>query len=246
MARRIAIFGATSGIAAATARLWAKRGERLVLLARDAEALDRLARELAAKGAQVETTRADFADLSSLESAVSQAWNAFGGLDTAFVAYGFLPRQEETEKEPAALEEAILLNFTSPAVLANMLASRFEAQKAGMIAVITSVAGDRGRRSNYAYGAAKGGLQRFLEGLRHRLHRSRVRVLDIRPGFVSTRMTAHLPQAGALWATPEQVAPSIVSAIDRNRETLYTPRFWRAILLVARALPNAIFHRTPW
>ncbi|MGO4706899.1 SDR family NAD(P)-dependent oxidoreductase [Microvirga sp. 2MCAF38] len=244
--QRIAIFGATSGIAAATARLWAERGERLVLVARDAEALASLAVEFSALGGDVETIQADFADLSALGTVADKAWNAFGGLDVAFIAYGFLPRQDLTETDPTALQESILLNFTSPAVLTNSLAPLFEAQKAGLIAVITSVAGDRGRRSNYAYGAAKGGLQRFLEGVRHRLHRSKVRVLDIRPGFVATKMTAHLPQGGALWVTAEKIAPSIVSAIDGKREVLYVPGFWRLILLLARVLPNVIFHRTPW
>ena len=243
--RRTALFGASSGIAEQVARLFAERGDRLVLVARDAGALQRIADDLKVRGAaQVETVVADFSDLESLGEVAAMAWAACDGLDTALVAYGTLPDQKRTETDPAALREALSLNFMSPAALANLLALRFETQGAGTLAVITSVAGDRGRQSNYAYGAAKGGLQRFLEGLRHRLRSSSVRVLDVRPGFVSTRMTAHLPQGGPLWATPEKVARTIVAALDGGRDVLYAPRFWRAIMLVVRSLPRPLFHRT--
>ncbi|HEX8664655.1 MAG TPA: SDR family oxidoreductase [Beijerinckiaceae bacterium] len=243
--RRTALFGATSDIAGEAARLLAERGERLVLVARDAEALGRLADDLAVRGAAaVETIVADFRDFDGLGPVAAKSWDTFGGLDAALIAYGTLPDQKRTEGDPAALQEALFLNFTSPAVLANFLAARFEAQGAGTLAAITSVAGDRGRQSNYAYGAAKGGLQRFLEGLRHRLRASGVRVLDVRPGFVSTKMTAHLPQGGPLWASPQKVARDIVAAIDGGRDVLYTPAFWRGIMLVVRALPRPLFHRT--
>jgi hypothetical protein len=243
--RRTALFGAASGIAEQVARLFAERGDRLVLVARDAGALLRIADDLKVRGAaQVETVVADFSDLESLGEVAAMAWAAFDGLDTALVAYGTLPDQKRTETDPAALREALSINFMSPAALANVLALRFEAQGTGTLAVITSVAGDRGRQSNYAYGAAKGGLQRFLEGLRHRLRASSVRVLDIRPGFVSTRMTAHLPQGGPLWAAPEKVARTIVAALDGGRDVLYAPGFWRAIMLVVRSLPRPLFHRT--
>lgn len=246
MAQRIAIFGATSGIAEATAQIWASRKGRLVLVGRDEAALVALQDRLTLAGAVADIVAADLAALDVLPEVVDRAWRVFGGLDVAFVAYGSLPRQSEAEREPGVLHDTILMNFTSPAILCDRLAEKFQAQGTGMIAVITSVAGDRGRRSNYAYGAAKGGLQRFLEGLRHRLHASNIRVLDIRPGFVSTKMTAHLRQGGPLWATPDAVAEMIVRGIDRRRDVLYTPGFWRWILLLAKALPSAIFHRTPW
>jgi decaprenylphospho-beta-D-erythro-pentofuranosid-2-ulose 2-reductase len=137
-----------------------------------------------------------------------------------------------------------LLNFVSPSILAAQLAARFEAQRRGTIALITSVAGDRGRKSNYFYGAAKGGLQLLAEGLRHRLYPAGVHVLDIRPGFVATRMTEHLPRGGFLWAESERVASDVQHAIARSRPVLYTPWFWRAILAIVRVLPRPIFHRT--
>jgi decaprenylphospho-beta-D-erythro-pentofuranosid-2-ulose 2-reductase len=128
--------------------------------------------------------------------------------------------------------------------LLNALAERFQAQGRGTIAAITSVAGDRGRRSNYIYGAAKGGLQRVLEGLRHRLSSAGVAVVDIRPGFVATRMTEHLEREGPLWASPDRVAADIVAAIAARRAVCYTPHFWRLIMLIVRAMPRFIFHRT--
>jgi len=195
---------------------------------------------------QAETAEivADFAALDALGPAAETAWNAFAGLDLALVAYGTLPDQSALEVAAAAAGPVLALNFVSPSVLALDLAGRLERQGSGALAVITSVAGDRGRKSNYVYGAAKGGLQRLIEGLRHRLHAAGVQVLDIRPGFVATPMTAHLAQGGPLWARPDRVADDILRALSRRRAVLYTPWFWRVILLIVRALPRPLFHRT--
>ena len=244
--RRAALFGATSGIAVAVARRFAAGGASLVLVGRDAAALAATAQDLRVRGApSVVEIAGDFAAIDRLGDLAEQAWQAFGGVDAALIAYGSLPDQAALEADPAAVAPMMALNLASPAVLALHLARRFEAQGSGVLAVITSVAGDRGRKSNFLYGAAKGGLQRFLEGLRHRLFAAGVQVLDIRPGFVSTRMTAHLPQGGPLWATPDRVAADIVRAIERRRPVLYTPWFWRAILTIVRALPRPLFHRSP-
>lgn len=244
--RRIAIFGATSGIAIAVARRLAAGGGRLALIGRDAEAIAAAARDLKVRGAvDVVEIIADLAAIEALAPAAARAWDAFGGVDLALVAYGSLPDQAALEAEPAATAApALTLNFTSPAILALELAGRFERQESGTLAVITSVAGDRGRRSNYVYGAAKGGLQKLLEGLRHRLYVHGIQVLDIRPGFVATRMTDHLPRGGPLWAEPDRVAADIVRAVERRRAVLYTPWFWRLILLIVRSLPRPLFHRT--
>ncbi len=243
---RAAIFGATSGIATAVARQLAEAGgARLILLGRNAAALKDLAADLRVRGAaEAQVVTVDFATTAELPKAVEAAWAALGGLDLALVAYGSLPDQPTAEADPSVAEVAMHLNFTSPALLCDLLASRFADQGSGTLAVITSVAGDRGRRSNYVYGAAKGGLQRFLEGLRHRLARHGVAVLDIRPGFVATRMTAHLPQSGPLWADPDRVARDILSAARRRKAVLYTPWFWRGVMAVVRGLPRPIFHRT--
>ena len=242
---RAAIFGATSGIAAAVARRLAESGAGLVLVGRDAEAIAAAARDLRVRGAAgVVEIAGDFTEIDALGAIVTQAWDAFAGLDLALIAYGTLPDQMALEADPDAVAPMLSLNLASPAVLALHLAPRFERQHAGVLAVITSVAGDRGRKSNYLYGAAKGGLQRFLEGLRHRLHPAQVQVLDIRPGFVATRMTEHLPQGGPLWAQPDRVAADILRAVERRRAVLYTPWFWRIILAIVRALPRPLFHRT--
>ena len=242
---RVAIFGATSGIAAALARRYAATGAFLVLVGRDAEAIAANARDLRVRGAaSVAEVVGDFAALETLGELAERAWTALPGFDVALIAYGSLPDQASLEADPGGVAAVLSLNFVSPTVLALHLAARFEAQRSGVLAVITSVAGDRGRKSNYLYGAAKGGLQRLLEGLRHRLFAAGVQVVDIRPGFVATRMTEHLPQGGPLWATPDRVAADIMRALSRRRAVVYTPRFWRLILLIVRALPRAVFHRT--
>lgn len=245
MNQRIAIFGGTSAIAIAVARLCAGRNARLLLVGRDMAALERERADLVVRGAaEVTLQHADFADLAAMSEAAQAAWAAFGGLDVALIAYGSLPDQPKCAASAEAAAAAFALNFNSPALLLGELANLFEPTRAGVIAAITSVAGDRGRQSNYVYGAAKGGLQRFLEGLRHRLAPAGIAVLDIRPGFVSTPMTAHLPQGGPLWATPDKVAGDIVAAIDRGKAVLYTPWFWRFILLIVSSLPRPIFHKT--
>lgn len=243
--RRVAIFGATSEIAVAFGRKCAEAHDRLVLLGRDSEALERLAADLKVRGAQaVAILPGDFNHINGLKDMADEAWALFDGLDLAFIAYGTLPDQADAIADPAVAAAALHINFVSPALLCDLLATRFEAAGAGTLAVITSVAGDRGRQSNYVYGAAKGGLQLYLEGLRHRLAKSAVAVVDIRPGFVATRMTAHLPQGGPLWATPERVAEDMDKAIRRGRAVLYTPWFWRVIMMIVRLVPRPIFHRT--
>ena len=133
-------------------------------------------------------------------------------------------------------------NAISTISLLTHLANRLEMQKSGTIAVVTSVAGDRGRQSNYVYGAAKGMVSIFLQGLRNRLHKAGVNVLDIKPGFVDTPMTAEFKK-GLLWAKPESVAGSIVNGIDRGKYEIYTPFFWRIIMLVIRNIPESIFKK---
>lgn len=241
----VAIFGATSDIAAAVARLYAEAGCRLVLVGRDGPALSAAAADLTTRGAKdVATQQADFASIADLPSAAAAAWDRFGGLDVALVAYGTLPDQQAAEQRADLAEAVFQLNLTSPVVLISELARRFEAQGRGTIAAISSVAGDRGRKSNHFYGAAKGGLQRYLEGLRHRLHTAGVAVLDVRPGFVATKMTAHLDGKGPLWAIPDRVAADIVKAIASHRAVLYTPWFWRGVMAIIRGVPRPVFHRT--
>lgn len=244
-AARVAIFGATSGIAVECARLYAARGTRLVLVGRNLEALATLAADLKVRGApEVETVAGELAAVECARAAAEAALAAFGGLDTALLAHGSLPDQARAQVDAAYAAEQVALNLTSPMVICEVLAAAFEARKAGSIAVISSVAGDRGRQSNYVYGAAKGGLQKYLEGLRHRLAPLKIGVTDIRPGFVRTPMTAHLERKGALWADPDRVAREILRAADRRKAVLYTPFVWRIILGIVCALPRPLFHKT--
>jgi decaprenylphospho-beta-D-erythro-pentofuranosid-2-ulose 2-reductase len=243
--KTVAIFGATSDIATAVARRYAETRNRLVLVGRDAAALDAAATDLGIRGAtETHVLQADFERLEDLPTLAGAAWDRFGGIDVVLIAYGSQPYQQEAERNAVAAAKIITVNFTSPAILLNELGRRFQARGQGTIAAITSVAGDRGRISNYVYGAAKGGLQRFLEGLRHRLAASGIAVVDIRPGFVTTKMTAHLERKGPLWASPDRVATDIVGAIKAARAVCYTPGFWWLIMLVVRTMPRFVFHST--
>ena len=241
----ILIFGATSAIAQAVARRYAKRGARFFLVARNAERLATVAADLKARGAaEVETAAADLADLSRHASLVSQARTALGTFDRVLIAHGTLTDQKAAEADAAVMAREIGINFISAASLLTSIATVMEGQGKGAIAVIGSVAGDRGRQSNYVYGSAKAGLGAFVQGLRHRLARHGVNVTLVKPGFVDTPMTAGLAKGGPLWAQPAQVAADIEAAMERGAAMLYTPWFWRWIMLIIRSVPDAIFRRT--
>jgi decaprenylphospho-beta-D-erythro-pentofuranosid-2-ulose 2-reductase len=236
---KVAILGATSTIAEACARLWAAQGAELFLAGRRAEALDAIMRDLEVRGARgVSVWAGDLADTGQHPELLSE----MGTADIVLIAWGTLTDQTRAQLEPVYAASELATNFTAPAALLLGLAERMP--PGGVIACITSVAGNRGRQSNFVYGGAKGGLQRFLEGLRHGLHGRGVAVLDIRPGFVATAMTAHLSQEGPLWAAPERVARDIVRAVDRRQAVLYTPWFWRWIMLALCSTPRFLFHRT--
>jgi short-subunit dehydrogenase len=244
LTNRIAIFGATSAIATEVARLYARQAAQLVIIGRDHTRLAALAADLKVRGAdEVRIIERDLAEIDGLSEVSAQAWDAFRGLDLALVAHGVLPDQAVAQNDTHALATAVQVNFVSPAALCAALAPRFETARQGTLAVITSVAGDRGRQSNYVYGAAKGGLQRYLEGLRHRLYGKAVKVLDVRPGLVSTPMTAHLGATGPLWASPKAVAADIVKAATGGKGVRYTPWYWAPIMLAVRSLPASVFHR---
>jgi short-subunit dehydrogenase len=241
--QKILIIGATSAIAEATARRYAQRGDSLYLLARNGERLDALLADLKLRGAAA-TAGAQFdANHHDRHAAViAQAAEAMGGLDAVLIAHGTLPDQQACQADAALALREIGTNALSVIGLLTHIANRFEAQRSGVIAVIGSVAGDRGRQSNYVYGSAKGMLAIFLQGLRNRLHKAGVHVLTIKPGFVDTPMTAAFPK-GPLWATPDQVAQAIVKAMDQRRNVLYTPFFWWGIMAIIRAIPEAIFKK---
>ncbi|HET9727235.1 MAG TPA: SDR family oxidoreductase [Gemmatimonadales bacterium] len=240
---RVLIVGATSAIATETARAYAASGARLFLTGRDGARLDGVAADLRVRGAgAVETAVLDVTDRRRGPEVLESAWAAFGGLDVALLAHGVLPDQARCQASADETLAAIDVNFTSTVALLTPLANRFEASRAGCIAVITSVAGDRGRQSNYVYGAAKGGLDRFLEGLRNRLFRSGVSVVTLKPGFVDTPMTAGVRQ-GPLFASARRAGRAVHRAIERRRDVVYIPWFWRPIMAIVRALPEPVFKR---
>jgi len=241
--KKVLVFGATSAIAQATCRLLVARGASLFLVARNAQNLEAVAADLRVRGGvKVEVAAADLDDLQAHPALIERAEAALGGLDTALLAHGVLGDQATAQRDWAATQAVFTTNLLSPLSLLTHLANRFEAQKAGVLVVISSVAGDRGRQSNYVYGASKGGLNVFLQGLRNRLARSNVAVVTVKPGFVDTPMTAHVPK-NKLFATPDQVAKVIVRAAAGRKNEVYAPRFWALIMLIIRSIPEPIFKK---
>jgi decaprenylphospho-beta-D-erythro-pentofuranosid-2-ulose 2-reductase len=242
--KRILIIGATSAIATACARRWAEEGSALFLVARSAEKLAQVAADLRARGpATVTTHKMDAMDSAGHPAMLQAAATALGEIDIALIAYGTLPDQTACEQDPALAAEAFALNATSVIAVATAISGLFESKRAGTLAVISSVAGDRARASNYVYGAAKAAVSAFCDGARARLAKSGVHVVTIKPGFVDTPMTKSLTLPAALLAQPDQVARDIVAAIDRKTGTLYTPRIWALIMLIIRNIPGPIFRR---
>jgi decaprenylphospho-beta-D-erythro-pentofuranosid-2-ulose 2-reductase len=241
--RKVLIVGATSAIAEAAARIFAERGDALFLVGRNSAALETIAADLRVRGAKdvgVETLDAN--DLDAHDPMLDRAEQLLGGMDTVLIAYGTLSDQKACERSAALTVKEIGNNAVSVAALLTSIAVRFEQRRAGSIAVISSVAGDRGRQSNYVYGSAKALVTAFLSGLRQRLYKSGVAVITIEPGFVDTPMTAAF-RKGFLWAKPQQVAAGIVRAIDRSRAVVYLPGFWRPIMFIIRAIPETLFRR---
>ncbi len=246
MTETVLVLGSTSGIARALCRRLGSAGHRLVLAARGQEELAAQAADLSARfGIEVATETFDALDVDQLDRLFERCRaHAGGALDGVVLAYGVLPDQAGTQGDHEAIRRSYALNLTSAVVLLDSAASHLEARGAGWIAAISSVAGDRGRQSNYHYGAAKAGLSAYLSGLRNRLARTGVHVLTIKPGFVDTAMTQGVVNPSSpLLASPERVARDIEKAIRRRRDVLYTPWFWRPIMLVIRLIPESVFKR---
>ncbi|MCR6686497.1 SDR family oxidoreductase [Pseudoxanthomonas sp.] len=238
--QRILIIGATSAIAEATARRYAARGAALHLVGRQAARLEAIAADLATRGAKASTGVLDVNDLAAHAAALDAAWTALGGVDAVLVAHGTLPDQAGCDASVEVAMREFATNGTSTIALCVALAQRLQA--GATLAVISSVAGDRGRASNHLYGSAKAAVSAFLSGLGQRLRPAGINVLTIKPGFVDTPMTAAF-RKGALWAKPDQVAAGIVRAIDRRRAVAYLPWFWWGIMQVIKAIPEPVFRR---
>ena len=241
----ILVVGATSAIAEATARIWAARGDALYLVGRRESLLNADAEDLRVRGArQVAVESLDIVDREAHAAMLARAQAAIGPIDCLLVAHGTLPDQAAAYADPSLAMREIDVNSVATVALVLRIANQMQARGAGTIAVITSVAGVRGRQSNFIYGAAKSMVSTLLEGLRHHMYGKGVKVIDIRPGFVDTPMTAAIPKGGPLWASAQRVAKDIVAAVDRGAGVVYTPWFWRWIMLVIRHVPESIFVRT--
>jgi hypothetical protein len=241
--RRVLIIGATSAIAQATARLFAADGDAFFLVARDEEKVRAVADDVRARGAvEVTTTIMNVNDFDRHEAVIQEAFHCLGAVDTVLIAHGTLSDQKDSEASFQATRREFDTNALSVISLLTHLANRLERQGYGTLGVISSVAGDRGRQSNYVYGSAKAAVTTFMQGLRNRMHRAGVHVLTIKPGFVDSPMTAGL-QKGVLWVKPEAVAVGIYKAFREKKDVVYLPTFWRLIMWFLCAIPEPIFKR---
>lgn len=243
--KRIVIVGATSAIAQACAQRWAVAGSQFFLVGRSADRLRQIGDDLVARGATVSCWQLDVDDLSAHAAMWAGAREALGDIDIVLLAHGTLPDQSACEASVERTLAEIRTNGLSTIALLTMMANTLEAQRHGTLAVISSVAGDRGRRSNYVYGSAKAMVSSFCEGLRGRLYAAGVDVLTVKPGFVATPMTAGLGLPPLLTATPARVAADIDAAIANRKAVLYTAWFWRWIMWIIKMIPTGIFKKLP-
>jgi len=242
--KKILIIGATSAIATACARLWAKDGAVFFLAGRDNTKLQNTADDLRTRSSsEVHTDIIDLCDFGSHEPMLEKCFSILEKVDIVLVAHGTLPDQIACEKDTETALQEFSSNGLSTIALLTPLANRLEKQGHGTIAVISSVAGDRGRQSNYLYGAAKASVTTFCEGLRARLFKHGVHVLTIKPGFVDTPMTRDLSLPGLLVSSPEKVACCIEKGIKRGSNSIYTPFYWSIIMFIIRSIPTLIFKR---
>ncbi len=237
------MIGATSAIAHETAKCFAQDGAELFLVARSAEKLKVIGDDLKVRGAKrIETFVLDVNDFDRHQEMIEAAITSLDGLDMVLIAHGTLADQEKCQRSVAETLQEFTTNCTSVISLLTILADYFEQQQRGCIAVISSAAGDRGRQSNYVYGAAKGAVSIFLGGLRNRLSKSGVAVVTLKPGFVDTPMTATLKK-GPLFASASVVGKGVYAAMKSCKEVVYLPWFWRYIMLIIKSIPEPVFKK---
>ncbi|MBS0319251.1 MAG: SDR family NAD(P)-dependent oxidoreductase [Proteobacteria bacterium] len=239
----IAIFGATSAIAHACARRWATTGARFALVVRDTARGDTLAADLTARGAaDARVVRADFAADGSAVALVAALERDFGALDRVLVAQGVMPSQASLAADPDALATMVTINMTSVLAVALAAANAMRARGHGEIVVLGSVAGDRGRPSNYLYGSTKAALATACDGLAYDLAGTGVHVMLVKPGMVHSPMTAGLPDS-PLFAEPDAIAVAIDRGLARHRRVAYAPAFWRVVMAVIRHAPRFVVRK---
>ena len=241
--KKILIIGATSAIAGHCARIWAAKGDALHLVARNDQRVQTIAADLKVRGASKVTTYCtDLNDMEKHDDLLDKADSSLGSVDIVLVAHGTLSNQKACELSVEETLAEMRTNALSTVSLLTLIANRLETKRSGTICIISSVAGDRGRASNYVYGSAKAMVTSFTSGLRQRLHKSNVAVVTIKPGYVDTPMTSEFKK-GFLWANPNAVARSILKAIDSQKTEVYVPGFWWALMMLIKIIPNKIFKK---
>ncbi|MGJ0486933.1 MAG: SDR family NAD(P)-dependent oxidoreductase [Methylomicrobium sp.] len=243
--KRIIIVGATSSIAEHCSRLWVKETEvDLTLIARDIDKAERIAGDLKVRSPRsvIRVRKADFIDPRAIRQLVDDIV-AEGAVNTVLIAHGSLPDQAICQQDLTACHEALTVNGISPVLFAEAFAGHMQKNNSGTLAIIGSVAGDRGRKSNYVYGAAKGLVTRYAQGLQHRLANSKVKIVLVKPGPTDTPMTAHLTQQGSRLASVENVSQLIVKGINQGKPVVYAPTKWALIMMIIRHLPRFVFNK---
>jgi decaprenylphospho-beta-D-erythro-pentofuranosid-2-ulose 2-reductase len=239
----IIITSVTSAMATEIAKLYAMDDAKIHLLVRDINKLESIKQNLTIRGAKsVHITPFNTNDFESHQQLIDQTFETIGKVDVLLIAHGSLPNQELCQTDASSVIQELNTNNVSVISQLTHAANKMEAQKSGNITVIAVVACDSGRQSNYLYGAAKGMVSTFLQGLTQRLSKSNVHVLDIKPGFVDTPMTAEFDK-GALWAKPEKVAEIIKKRISKKGTFSYTPAFWFVIMTIIKFIPKFVFNR---
>lgn len=246
LSRKIVIIGATSSIAEHCARAWLEtEAADVTLIGRDPSRLEPVAADLAVRSpaSHIRVRAGDLMDPVFVQTSVQTVADE-GGVDIALIAHGHLPDQQGCQQDLRQCADALMINAVSPVLWAQALSMSMERLGRGTLIVIGSVAGDRGRKSNYVYGAAKGLVERCVEGMQHRFANTGVRVVLVKPGPTDTPMTAALKRQGARLAPVKVVADAIVRGATRGSPVIYAPGLWRWIMLVIRLLPRTLFHRT--
>lgn len=237
----VLILGATSPVARAIAAEYAGAGHDAIVAGRDLDEITRIASDVAIRaGVDAHAIVFDALELDSHESFVDEVYEALGEVDVAVIAFGAMGEQEESQQDITAARRVIDTNYTGAVSIAELLADRMVERGSGSIIGISSVAGERGRRSNYIYGSAKGAFTLFLGGLRNRVAEAGVHVLTVKLGFVDTRMTFGM-ESPIPKASPEQAARAIFGAQRSGKDILYYPRFWAPIMGVIRSIPERLF-----
>lgn len=243
--KRIVIIGATSAIAEHCGRLWlAKQPTDLTLVGRDTQRIERVATDLKVRSPQSElrVIEAEFLNPEAINATVLDIVKS-GRIDIVLIAHGSLPEQSQCQSELQSCRDALDINAVSPVLYAEAFAKEMEKANHGTIVLIGSVAGDRGRKSNYVYGAAKGLVTRYAQGLQHRFAGSGIKVVLIKPGPTDTPMTAHLKGKGAKLAPVEGVAKQIVEGVEAGKPVIYAPGKWWLIMMIIRHLPAFVFNK---